>query len=99
MSILANAQAAIHILDRNPSNTQEVREILEDITKEDKQAANVVSRLRSFLRAGESRVEPLPVEVVVRNALALSKGAITLSGVDVETHIAAGLPCVSADPV
>jgi len=99
MSILANAQAAIHILDQNPANTHEVREILEDITREDKQAASVISRLRAFLREGESRFEALSVDVVIRDALALSKGAITLSGVDVETHIPAGLPCVSADPV
>ena len=99
MSILANAQAAIRLLDQNPPNTGEVRAILEDITREDKQAASVISRLRTFLREGESRLEALPVDIVVRDALALSKGAITLAGVDVQAHIPAGLPNVSADPV
>jgi two-component system sensor kinase FixL len=87
------------MLDQNPANTQEVREILEDIAREDKQAASVISRLRAFLREGESRFEALPVEIVIRDALALSKGAIALSGVDVQTHIPAGLPYVWADPV
>jgi C4-dicarboxylate-specific signal transduction histidine kinase len=99
MSILANAQAAIHILDRNPANIQEVREILEDITKEDKQAATVISRLRAFLKEGESKFEPLAIDGVVRDALALSKSAIELSGVDVQTHLPAGLPRVWGDPV
>ena len=99
MSILANAQAALHILDKNPVNVQEVREILEDITREDNQAANVISRLRTFLREGESRFEPLPIEVMIRDALALSKGAVALGGVDVQAQIPAGLPRVWGDPV
>ena len=99
MSILANAQAAIRLLDQNPSNTAEVREILEDITREDKQAAGVIARLRTFLREGESQFEPLVVDTVVRDALALSKSTVALACVDVETHIPAGLPHVWGDPV
>jgi signal transduction histidine kinase len=99
MSILANAQAAIRLLDQNPANTGEVREILEDITREDKQAASVIARLRAFLREGESRFEPLAVDTVIRDALALSKSAVTLACVDVQTQIPAGLPRVWGDPV
>lgn len=99
MSILANAQAAIRLLEQSPANTQEVREILEDITREDKQAASVIARLRTFLREGESRFEPLPVDTVIRDALALSKSTVSLACVDVETHIPAGLPPVWGDPV
>ena len=99
MSILANAQAAIRMLDQNPPNMREVREILEDISREDKQAASVISRLRTFLREGESQLEALPVDIVIRDALALSKGAISLGSVDVDMHIPAGLPRVWGDPV
>jgi C4-dicarboxylate-specific signal transduction histidine kinase len=39
------------------------------------------------------------VESVVRDALALSRSSVTLSGVDVQTQISAGLPRVWGDPV
>jgi signal transduction histidine kinase len=99
MSILANAQAAINILDKDPANTREVREILEDIAREDKQASTVISRLRTFLREGESRLEAVPGDVGIRDALALSKGAVALGGVDLQTYIPPGLPRVWGDPV
>ena len=76
-----------------------MREILQDITRDDQQAANVLARLRSFVRDGTSRFEPLAVEAVVRDALALSKSTVDLSGVEVETSIAGGLPRVWGDQV
>jgi signal transduction histidine kinase len=98
-SILANAQAAVLLLDQDRPDLKQVREILDDIIRDDRQAANVIARLRLFLKEGQSRFEPLAVEMVVRDALALSKSAVQLSGVDVQTSIPAGLPRVWGDPV
>jgi signal transduction histidine kinase len=98
-SILANAQAAIRLLDRQPPDLGEVREILEDITQQDKQAASVITRLRSFLKEGECHVEQLMVENLVRDALTLSRSAVRLSGVDVQTQFSVGLPRIWGDPV
>ena len=75
-SILANAQAAILLLDRHPPDLREVRAILEDIAQQDKYSASVIARFRSFIREGESRFEPLVVENVVRDALALSRSTV-----------------------
>ena len=98
-SILANAQAAIQMLDQDRVDLKQVREILEDIARDDQQAANVIGRLRLFMKDGVSRFEPLAVDTVVRDALALSKSTVELSGVEVETSIPAGLPRVWGDPV
>jgi signal transduction histidine kinase len=98
-SILANAQAAILLLDRHPPDLREVREILEDITQNDRQAASVIARFRSFIKGGESRFEPLVVDTLVRDALALSRSAVALAGVDVQTLISVGLPRIWGDPV
>jgi signal transduction histidine kinase len=98
-SILANAQAALHLLARDQVDLKEVREILQDITRDDQQAANVLARLRSFMKDGTSRFEPLAVDAVVRDALALSKSTVELSDVDVQTSVASGLPRVFGDPV
>ena len=98
-SILANAQAAALLLDQDWPDLKQVREILDDIIRDDKQAANVIARLRLFLKEGQSRFEPLVVETVVRDALALSKSAVELAGVEVQTSIPVGLPRVWGDPV
>jgi len=98
-SIMANAQAGLHLLSRDRVDLEEVRAILEDITRDDQQAANVLGRLRSFVKDGKSRFEPLAVEAVVRDALALSKSTVDLSGVEVQTSITGGLPRVWGDQV
>ena len=99
MAILANAQAGIRLLGSKPTYYPEVHEILEDIARHDKQAAAVISRMRSFLAEGESRFEPVAVETVVRDALALSRSTIELSEVEVQTQVGPCLPRVRGDPV
>ncbi|HEU4993437.1 MAG TPA: MASE1 domain-containing protein [Gemmatimonadaceae bacterium] len=99
MSILANAQAAQHLLAREPGNVASLNEMLQDIVQQDRQAALVISRVRSFQRGGESPFEMLAMESVVRDALALARSAMVISGVDVQLHAPAGLPRVRGDPV
>jgi signal transduction histidine kinase len=99
MSILANAQAGIRLLEYERPDLHEVREILNDIVQHDRQAAGVIARLRSFVREGESHFDTLVVETVVRDALALSRSTVELSQVEVQTQIAPGLPRVRGDPV
>ena len=52
-----------------------------------------------FMREGTAGFEPVRIEPVVRDALAIGHSAIAASGVDVQTHIAAGLPLVHGDAV
>jgi signal transduction histidine kinase len=99
MSILANAQAAIRLLSQEQLDLPEVRRILEDIAQDDKHAASVIGRLRSFMKDGKNQFEPLAVESVVRDTLALGHSAVELSKVKVELDIPADLPRVRGDPV
>src|SRR5262249_31163361 len=98
-SILSNAEAAGHLLASSEPKIDEVREILSDIAKEDMRAADILTRVRSFLKKGESQFQTIELETVVRDALALGRGAIAAAGVDVQTQIAAGLPRMKGDPV
>jgi len=99
MSILANAQAATRLLSLEAPDVPEVRKILKDIAEDDKHAAGVIGRMRSFVGEGPSRFEPVAIESVVRDALALSRSTLELSEVSVETKIPPGLPHVHGDPV
>ncbi|HEX7959709.1 MAG TPA: ATP-binding protein, partial [Terriglobales bacterium] len=98
-AILANAQAANHLLATHPENVCELREILADITTEDRQAVNIIDNLRSFMKEGQSQLERLAIENVVRDALALGRSTIEMSGVDVDIQIAAEIPRVRGDAI
>jgi len=98
-SILANAQAASALLSRGAADAGEIRAILEDIAQQDRYAAEVITRLRSFLQEHKPQYEPLALELVVRDALALARALLDRLGVAVHTEISTGLPLVQGDAV
>ena len=99
MAILANTQAASALLARDGTNAQEIRTILNDIADQDRYAANVITRMRSFLQERAPRAELLQLESLVRDALALARAVVVRLGVEVETDIPTDLPPVRGDPV
>lgn len=98
-AILANAQAARLTLLRPPVNYLDVREMLEDVEQQAQHAAGVISRLQHFVRRGPSVLEPLHVDALVRDALALGKSVIDLAGVTVESSVAGDLPRIRGDAI
>jgi signal transduction histidine kinase len=98
-SILMNAQTASKLLAQPAPNLGELRGILNDIVEENKQAADIISHLQSFVRKDGSRVETVAMAKVVRDAIALAHNAIALSGAHLQTHLAGGLPPVHGDSV
>jgi len=99
MSILANAEAASTLVSSGSANADELRAILADIVQQNRYAADVITRLRSFLQEREPRFEQLVLETVVRDALALTRGPLDRLGVVVNTEVGAELPRVWGDSV
>jgi len=99
MSILANAEAASAMLGNGAAKPEELRAILVDIARQDRYAADVITRLRSFLQEREPRFEQIVLETVVRDALALTRGLLDRLGVVVNTDVGNGLPRVWGDSV
>lgn len=98
-SILANAEAASAILGNGAAKPEELRAILDDIARQDRYAADVITRLRSFLQEREPRFEQLDLETVVRDALALTRGPIDRLGVAVNVETGGDHPRVWGDSV
>ena len=98
-SILVNAQTGQHLLASPEVDLLAVREILDEIAGQDKQAANVITRMRSFIQKGESRFQTIAIETVARDALALGRMTAADVGVEVDTDMEPGLPNVHGDPV
>ena len=85
-AILSNAQAARRFMDAGNADPVELREIIEDIIRDDKRAGEVIHRLRSMLRKGETSREQLSVEDVVMESIELLNGELAVQGVDVQVH-------------
>jgi PAS domain S-box-containing protein len=98
-AILSNAQAAQRFLASNGGHPEEVREILEDIVREDKHAGEVIRRLRQFVRKGEESFEVLDPQGVIVDALRLLRTDLLDRGVLLDTDISPRLPPVKADRV
>ena len=98
-AILGNAEAACQILAREPVDLAELREICNDIVKEDHRAAEVILHLRELFKRGEMKREPLNVNTLVGETLDLVSGELLTRHVSVVTDLVPSLPLVSGDHV
>ena len=97
--ILTNAQAAQRLLAKEAPDLEKVNDILNDIVREDLRAGEVIKRMRTMLKRGEVRHQPLEVNEVMEEVLQLMRNSFHEHGVRLEQELAPGLPLVSADRV
>jgi signal transduction histidine kinase len=98
-AILRNAEAAEMLLARPNPDLAEVREILTDIRKDDRRAGNVIDHLRALLRRGSMEKQPLQIEAVVRDVIALVRGDAAGKRVALDFVAASPLPPALGDRV
>ena len=98
-SILSNAEAAQKMLQRDPVDLAELREICDDIVAEDHRAAEVIRRLGALFKRGEPTLVPLDVNELVRDTLDLTRTNLLTRHVAVSVELSAELPPVDGDRV
>ena len=98
-AILSNAQAAQRMLGSEALQPQDLAEILEDSVRDDRRAGNVIARMRSMVRKGEVRREPVDLNTAVRAALDLMHSELDTQDVRVVLSLADDLPLVFASQV
>lgn len=98
-AILRNAEAAEMLLAKPEPDLGEVREILADIRKDDRRAGNVIDHLRALFRRGDLDKQPLQIENVVRDVLALVRGDAEAKRVPLDFVASAPLPAALGDRV
>ncbi len=97
--ILANAQAAAHILDDDEPDLAEVRDIIADIVSEDRRAGDVIGRLRTLLRPGEASSTAVDVNLAVQEVIRLTGGDLQDKQISLKTNLAPELPAVLSDSI
>jgi signal transduction histidine kinase len=75
-SILANAEAGSRLLDVEPLDLHELRDILGDIVLDNKRAVSVITQLRRLMIRGETCLEPMDFNQAVTTTLALARSEL-----------------------
>src|SRR5690606_14658333 len=83
-AILSNAEAGIKLLESSPAPVF-VREILEDIRRDDVRASEIIVRLRSWLQDRELASEPVDFNQIVHGVVRLLRPEAGRRGVRIQT--------------
>jgi two-component system sensor kinase FixL len=98
-AILSNAEAALGFLAQEAKAQDKVREILEDIIKDDMRASEVIQRLCLLLRKNEMQQQPLDMNGVVKDVLNLMRNELMSRNIAVNIDLSSELPAVMGDRV
>jgi PAS domain S-box-containing protein len=98
-AILSNAQAARRFLGAGSLYPEDLREILDDIVRDDKRAGEVIQRLRLMLSNGDLGHQRFRIQDLIPEVLAIAGGELESRGAFVRQELASDLPAVEADRV
>lgn len=96
---LANAQAALRLLDATPVDLVEIRSTLSDIVDDNKRAAEVIRRLRGLLRKGEVQFSDLELNGLIRDVAKLLNSDAVIRNIALKLELAADPSFVRGDVV
>jgi PAS domain S-box-containing protein len=94
-----NARAAMHFLNRSPSEPGEVREALACVVDDADRAAEILDRIRDQIKKTPPRKERVDLNYAITDVIALAQSSIVKNGISVQTDLIEGLPHVQADRV
>jgi two-component system sensor kinase FixL len=99
-AILSNTNAAQRILEREPPALDELRDILVDISRDDKRAGDVIERMRALLMRRSVTARTLAVSDFLETVVTLTRIDCTARKVKLEVApLAPELPGVMGDSV
>ena len=98
-AILCNVQAAQLLTAKEPVNIEELREILQEIVRDDKNAGQIISRLRALLVRGETQFQRVDIGDLILDVVKLARGTLMERNVQITTRIDEGIPAVQGDRV
>lgn len=90
-AILANAQAALYLLQDQGVNRAELTAVLSDIVRDDKRASDVVGNLRALLRREEPARAGFDLAAALAEVAALFNAELAAQGVVLRTGLVEGV--------
>jgi two-component system, LuxR family, sensor kinase FixL len=98
-AILSNAQAALRFISSKPVDLEEVREILQDIVKDNSRAGEVIRRMRALVKKEPLEFASLDLANLIRDVVVLLHSDAILQHVKIALELDENLPPVRGDRV
>jgi C4-dicarboxylate-specific signal transduction histidine kinase len=97
--VVINANACLRFLTGQSPNLDEVRDGLHAIARDGRRASEVTARIRNLARRAPSEKQPLDINAVVGEVVALADGEARRTRARIRTELAADLPRVLGDAI
>jgi signal transduction histidine kinase len=98
-AILVNVKTAQMLLQTPKPDLHTLREIVEDVYRDDRRAAEVIERLNAMLRRRPLELQPVALDSLLRDTVALLRTDALMRGVSIETIVEGDSPVVMGDRV
>jgi signal transduction histidine kinase len=98
-AVVTNGNAALRWLAADPPNLDEVRQATVRIIADGNRASDVVARIRALLTKKEAQREPLSIDEVIGDVVALTKSTAFRNGTSLQLELSADPALVLADRV
>lgn len=98
-AMLSDAQAALRLLDRDPPDVPQIREVLRDIVADDRRASAIIQRLRDMMRRAPAAPERIDLCQVVREVREIMRSGLVTRAITIVPDFAGDLPVVVADRI
>jgi PAS domain S-box-containing protein len=99
VSVVTSANAGLRWLSADPPNVEAALRSLERVVKDGHRAAEVLDRTRALVKKASPRKEPVDVNRIISETIALVEAEARQNGIFVKIDLAADLPLVSADRI
>jgi PAS domain S-box-containing protein len=98
-AVIANADACLRWLDRDPPDLAAARRSAEWVISDSNRASQVIRRVRALANKTDIQKVPLDVNDVVRDVIALVQGELSSHLVSLRTELTPALPMIIGDRV
>ena len=98
-AISINVEVAQLLLQHPESELQELRDLLDDIQRDNRRAGDVIDRLHAMLRRQPMKPQPVSLQSVLADVMLLVHGDAMRRGVTLEMKVADGALIVQGDRV
>jgi PAS domain S-box-containing protein len=98
-AIMSNTGAAQRFLSQAAPDIVEVRQILDDIIRDNKRASEVVRKVRALVKKEKPHQEPLDLNETIQQIIDLIRVDSLLRGLSIETDLSPALAAVQGDGI
>ena len=98
-AVVTNAEACLRWLSGNTPNLAEAQESLALIVRDGNRASEVIRGIREFLKKEDLQAEPIDINEVVQEGIALARAELLKSRIALRVELSTELPPVLGDRV